>query len=155
MLLSNYQKIKAKPMTATELAETLKMSRPSAHNYKAISTNPILVKLINDGVITKFRVARELTNYKTEAEILAAIQDTKPRSKTTSIKNNVKGIKVSINLGNTNKPIVTKTIVETILNQDQFKKHALEFKSIKWNSTTECKKAFSKLINIMEKELGV
>lgn len=148
-------------LTAIKLSEVLCVSRQQAQFYKAILSNKELMAFIKAGKITTLDLARQLASATTaqiehrlniadafiEKKVITKVVG-KDKSKSAGRK------RVTVNLGATKKPYVAKTITETMLSTNQFKKYAQQFHSVDWSCLHQSTIAFKKLIDIMENELG-
>ncbi len=161
-ILDAYQVEHNEELTAIMLSEIMSVSRPQAQFYKAILSNLALMNFIRDGKIVTLDLARQLVSA-TEAQIQNKL-DQPSEAKNIRIapkvfandKSKSLGRKrVSVDLGTTRKPFVARTIAEAILSTNQFKRHAPTFHPVDWTCLDQSTKAFQRLIEIMEAELGV
>lgn len=147
-----------KPISAIKLSEILSMSRQAAQFYMGILRNKVLMKVIKEGRVSRFRDARELINLTSESDINNAIDQSKANSQTENSSASPRKAPTAkttkaFSLGNTQNPHVVKTIVKSVTAMKQFKKHADEFSLVNWDSVTESKRALKKLIKLIENEV--
>lgn len=160
-IVDHYKLEHQEEMTAIKLAEIIGMSRQQAQYYKSIISNSDLMNFIKDGKVSTFDAARklapvsidqmhlkmnEIVNHSDAVEPVVVHKD---KSLSAGRK------RVSVNFGKTSQPLVAKAIVETVLSSDQFKSHSKKFSSIDWACLDQSTKAFQKLVEILEKEVGV
>lgn len=157
-----YQAEKQETLTAIKLSEIIHVSRQQAQFYVAILSNTDLMQLIQNGEVSTLDMARKLasltleqiqrklnqlddvTNVKKVAPVIEQDKSKNPGRK-----------RASVNLGSTKKPFVAQTLAEAILSTNRFGKYAPGFQPVDWTCLDQSTKAFQKLIEIMEKELGV
>lgn len=162
-ILEAYQQTHDQKLTAQSLAKLLSISRQLAQYYVAILANSNLMKVIKSGKIKTLRLARQLTSYQSEREIIKAItlsdQSTqapikiKKNSSTTIVKRSGRK-RQKVTLGDTTNPQVAKILIENVLSNSKYKKYVLDFENIDWNSLDQVTRAFQKLVNILEAEAG-
>jgi len=151
-----YENANNQKLSAIKLSVLLSCSRQLAQYYLAILSNNGLLNLLEKGVIDSLKVARGLTDCKTEEEILQRLRSNgKSKNLITDKSKSVGRKRTSIAFGATKNIFVAKTIVESILSQDEFCKHAKLFETTDWDCMTSSTKAFQNLIKILEKECGV
>jgi len=161
-IVEAYRSEKAEELTAIRLAEVISVSRQQAQYYKAILSNVDLMGFIHRSVVATLELARQLVSLNAqqiEQRLSQSIQSTdkkivvkvsaKDKSKNAGRKRS------TVNLGTTKKPSVAKAITETMLLTHPFKKYSPDFYATDWTCLNQSTKAFRKLIEIMEKELGV
>ncbi len=157
-ILEAYRLEKQEELTAIKLSEVISVSRQQAQYYKSIVSNVGLMNFIRDGKVATFEAARKLAPMQLD-EIHASLTDifkkNEPKIMTTDKSLSAGRKRVAVNLGKTTEPLVAKTITETVLASSRFNNHAKNFVSVDWTCLDQSTKAFQKLIEIMEKEMGV
>lgn len=157
-----YRLEKNEELTAIKLSEIMSVSRAQAQFYRAILSNVDLMSFIQNGKITTLELARQLVSNTAEQIQTKLNAATESKNSKTIIKKPVKDKsknagrkRVAVNLGITRKPLVAKTIIESVLSTHQFQKHTAYFQPVDWACLDQSTKAFQKLIRIMEAELEV
>ncbi|PIZ03598.1 MAG: hypothetical protein COY58_08590 [Gammaproteobacteria bacterium CG_4_10_14_0_8_um_filter_38_16] len=160
-ILEAYRSEKQEELTAIRLSEVISISRQQAQYFKAILSNAGLMKFIKDERVSTFEMARKLAPLELEQihkrlnEIFDGVDNKDVHSVISKDKSKNAGRKrAAVNLGSTKKPFVAKTIAETMLSTNQFSKYAQNFRPVDWTCLDQSTKAFKKLVEIMEKELG-
>ena len=161
-ILEAYTAEKNETLTAIRLSEVVGISRQQAQYYKAILSNEDLMQFVRDGRVSTFDLARQLAPL-TPSQINSKLNEDKeqppkrviPKITAKDKSNNAGRKRATVNLGSTRKPSVAKTITETMLSTQQFKKYTERFHPVDWTCLDQSTKAFQKLIEIMELELGV
>lgn len=160
-ILEAYQSEKQEELTAIKLSEVISASRQQAQYFKAILSNVGLMSFIKDGKVSTFEMARKFAPLELEQihrrlnEIFDGVENKIISNVISRDKSKSAGRKrEAVNLGSTKKPFVAKTIAETVLSTNQFSKYAQNFRPVDWTCLDQSTKAFKKLVEIMEKELG-
>lgn len=60
-----------------------------------------------------------------------------------------------VNMGSTKQTEVIRTLVDSVVSQDAYKKYADTFETINWNDLKQTTKAFRKLVELLEMEMAV
>ena len=152
MLMDAYKESKKEKMTAIKLSQVISSGPSQAQYYVNILSNRALIKLIEEGIITTFRKARELSGLTTREEILKKFNNEKPQNIKKDKSNGAGRTRESMSFGQSKNISVGKVIVKSVLNQDRFKRHATAFDGVDWTCMTSSTKAFQRLIKILENE---
>ena len=161
-IVEAYRSEKQEELTAIKLSDVLCVSRQQAQFHKAILSNSALMRFIQQGKVSTLDLARQLASFN-ELQIQNRLDGDKekpvkkiiPKINAKDKSKNAGRKRATVNLGTTKKPMVAKAITETMLSTNQFQKYAQHFHPVDWTCLDQSTKAFQKLVEIMEKELGV
>lgn len=161
-------------ITATVIQNILGISLPQATCYTAILAAPNDIRdLIRSGKLTNLDKAALLSKVKSnelrqkviysclnggsikDLKLLINTEENKQKLNASKVSNKKRGrVLGRINMGNTKNTQVIKTIVTTVTSHDSFRKYALLFSDIDWQSHESTTKAFRKFIELLEKNMG-
>lgn len=173
LIISGFQKKHpSEAITATFISDLLSVSLPHASNYLSLlNASRDLSEKIENGKInsiekgaflariqdssTRTRLIKECESGASLRELqsmLTLSHRHEKESKKESPSRRVGKPLTRINMGITRDPQVVMKIVRSVVERPEFKKFAVFFDKIKWQDLDEAKKAFKKLIELLESE---
>lgn len=158
-----------KPITATDLSHLLGCSLPQAANYKSImEASSKLKSLLKENKIKNIEKAAFIAKAppNTQDTLIRACLAGEPLKSMKQILSNTATCKVQkdthdkrgrkamkVNFGSTQKPIVAKIIIESILENKNFSHLNESIDNVKWDDFQSVARAFKRLIDKLEEEI--